>query len=376
MKTDLIINASVIEDGLVEDVQKMISDNPTLFEGEKVVLMADAHKGANVPVGFTMTLAKGLVPVEYVGSDLYCGVSGLILKDYVPTKGQLIALSKIARDIIPVNRRLGPNDEFTDMATLGSGNHFAEVGTNGRDTLISVHSGSRNFGGQLYKRHLEIAKQHSKERAKQSREERIKSVPPQLRQYMIENFFKGDDKTPLLDTSLYPNYWHELEDAGTYASRNRHSLLVILFKALTGTSFLNSELEWELVESVHNYVDTSTRVPILRKGSISAPNGTKVIIPINMRDGIIVGKSAVTDNVNYSLPHGAGRVLSRTAAHKQLDLEQFKEDMKDVISPTVGSATLDESPRAYKSMETILSDIEPYLAYYDIFTPLFNYKGV
>ena len=106
-----------------------------------------------------------------------------------------------------------------------------------------------------------------------------------------------------------------------------------------------------MIDCVHNYIDNSGPVPILRKGSISAKNGEQVIIPINMKDGIIVGTAKLTEDVNYSLPHGAGRVLSRTAAFNNLSLEDYRNLMVDVISPTVNEHTLDESPEAYKPIE-------------------------
>lgn len=376
-KTELIVKASVVEDALLDDVNRMIEENPLLFEGEKVVLMADAHRGATVPVGFTMTLSKGLVPVEFVGADLFCGVSCMIIKGFTPTTHQLRTLNTLARDLIPVNRRMTDSGNITDFATLGSGNHYVEVGVDGGDTIISVHSGSRNYGGVLYKKHLDVAKNHTKELIRQERLDKLSHIEPEHRQEFLKSY-KSSYTTPLLDTSMYPNYWAELGDARTYARKSRVTILNVVARILTGkfARELEHEFEVEAFESVHNYVANTGAVPILRKGAISAPYGKRVIIPINMRDGVIVGVSGVTDGINMSLPHGAGRVLSRSAAHKALNLEQFKEDMKHVVSPTVGASTLDESPRAYKSIDVILNDIAPHLLEYRVFKPVFNYKGV
>jgi len=377
-KTELIIKASVVEDALLDDVKKMIEDNPLLFEGEKVVLMADAHRGANVPVGFTMTLSKGLIPVEFVGSDLFCGVTGLIIRDFVPNNHSLDLLTRWGRDLLPVHRRLGDRGIITDMGTLGRGNHYVELGFNGKDTLISVHTGSRNFGGELYKRHLQVAKEHTEKLDKDFITRVMKELPPQMRQDFLDTMKskQKDYTTPLLNTSLYPNYWAELGDAKTYAETNRALMVNIVFKLLTGTFLHETELATESVESIHNYVDNEGAVPILRKGAIKAVEGERVIIPINMRDGVIVGVAKGTELLNASLPHGAGRVLSRRKAHETLSLEQFKEDMAHVRSSTVCDKTLDESPRAYKSIDVILQDISPYLESYEIFKPIFNYKGV
>lgn len=265
----------------------------------------------------------------------------------------------------------------TKSINFNKTNHYVEVGVDGDDTIISVHSGSRNFGGELYKKHLEVAKSHTKELIRQERLDKLSHIEPKHRQEFLKSY-KSSYTTPLLDTSMYPNYWAELGDARTYARKSRVTILDIVVRILTGkfARELAHEFDVEAFESVHNYVDNSGPVPILRKGAINAPYGERVIIPINMRDGVIVGVSGVTSDINMSLPHGAGRVLSRSEAHKTLDLEQFKEDMKHVVSPTVGASTLDESPRAYKSIDVILKDIAPHLLEYRVFKPVFNYKGV
>lgn len=376
---ELIVKASVLEDGLIEQVEGMIERNPRLFDNEKVVLMADAHKTSNefntnsVPVGFTMTLSKGLIPVDYVSADMFCGVTSYLIKDWVPSNRQVLDLSRIARDILPVNRRFDEDCIITDLGTLGNGNHFIEIGTNGKDTLVSVHSGSRDYGGQMFKKHKELAKEHTKKHYYEERIKALEGIMPRERQAYLKSLPKPNG-IDLLDTNIYKDYWIDLEKIKRYAEFNRLHLLSSASIALLGGEDLARKPI--RIESVHNYIDTSGNVPILRKGSIQAKHGDKVVIPINMRDGIILGTVSTTEEVNYSLPHGAGRVLSRTKAFEELDLEQFKEDMKDVVSPTVGIETLDESPRAYKDIDVILKDIEPHLSEYEIFKPIFNYKGI
>lgn len=371
-KTELVIKASLLEDGLVEDVIKMIEDNPRLFDSEKVVLMSDAHKGKDVPVGFTMTLSKGLVPVDYVSSDMFCGVSSFLIPDYVPSSYDLNKLNFLSRDVISVNRRVKSDGYITDLGTLGNGNHFVEVGTNGKDTLISVHSGSRGYGGEMFKKHKNIAISHTKQYYEKERIVALQNIEPKQRQAYLKSLHKPSDLS-LLDISKYPDYYDDLDDAKKFAHDNRIFILNVIRNILIDRSV---GYVCKFIESEHNYIDRSGDVPILRKGSIQASLGQKVIIPINMKDGILIGTCALTDEVNYSLPHGAGRVLSRTRAFNELSLEQFKEDMKDVVSSTVNEFTLDESPRAYKPLEVVLKDIKPYLSEYEIFKPLFSYKGV
>ena len=374
---EVVVHASVIEDELLNDVNKMIEDNPNLFAGERVVLMPDAHRGATVPVGFTMTLSKGLVPVDYVGADICCGVTGILIRNYVPSKSDITNLTRLARDIIPVNRRVSGLGRITDMGTLGNGNHFVEVGTNGKDTLISVHSGSRGYGGDLFKKHKQVAIQHSKYHSDMDRKVMLSAIEPKLREEYLKNLPKSD-KVPLLDVNMYIHYYAELLDAQTFAFKNRDTILMmvvtVLFDDIYG--FTKDRFDYEYVNSVHNYIDTSGEVPILRKGAIKATYGEKVLIPINMRDGIILGTCGILDEMNHSLPHGAGRIMSRSQAFRELKLDEFVSDMKEVQSTTVGAHTLDESPRAYKSIETILEDLKDDLLDYEIFKPLFNYKGI
>ena len=374
----LKVKASILEDGLVEEVEKLIENNPRLFENETVVLMADAHKTGGIPVGFTMTLSKGLVPVDFVSADIGCGVTSILIKDYVISPKELKYFSTIVRDIVPVNRTIVKGNFgngkivgiLSGLGTLGSGNHFLEIGTNGKDTMISVHSGSRDYGGDFFKETKRIAKEHTKEYYREERVRKLQDVEPKDRENYLKSLPKVSDLA-LLDTSKYEEYYYDLNNVVEFAKKNRRNILENVIFAL-GLDCM----EHETIESIHNYIDTSGDVPIVRKGSIQAKNGEKVVIPINMRDGIIVGIAKDTGEVNYSLPHGAGRILSRTKAFEKLDFEDFKSDMNDVISPTVVVETLDESPRAYKDLETILKDIKPYLRDYEVFKTVFNYKGV
>lgn len=375
--TKLINKASKIEDGLVDDLLKLIEKNQRLFDGEKVVLMADAHKGKDIPVGFTMTLSKGLVPPTFVSADIGCGMSSVLIKDLVLSRKQLMAFKQIARDIIKVNRTFTrpPLYGLTTEGTLGNGNHFVEIGTNGTDTLITVHSGSRAVGAATFEAHLKAANEQAKHRIRKVSKAALEEIEPRYRSQYLKDMkaFIQEETVPYLDLSLYgyEKYQEELEDAIDFASQNRSIILANVLSALFGL-YQN----YDVIETIHNYIEFKRDgTMILRKGSINAEPGKQVIIPINMRDGIILGISNNTEDVNFSLPHGAGRVMSRTAAFKNLDLETFKEDMKDIVSPTVNENTLDESPRAYKDIETILKDITPYLKSYEIFKPQFNFKG-
>lgn len=376
---ELIVKASLLEEGLVDEVKELIKDNEELFRDETVVLMADAHKGKDIPVGFTMTLSKGLVPPSFVSADIGCGMSSILIKDYIPSKTVLYKFTEVARDIISVNRKLKGNT-LTDLGTLGNGNHFVEIGTNGKDTLITVHSGSRSFGGETYKKHMVEAERQHKSRMFKISKEDLESIEPRLREDYIKNQ-KEQHKNPTIpyiDLNIYgfKKYKDELKKAIEYAQENRTKILDDILTVLKNFNLNLKYGQCMFYESIHNYIEfKEDNTMILRKGSINADSGTKVVIPINMRDGIILGTSKNTENVNFSLPHGGGRVMSRTRAFNELDLETFKKDMEGVFSPSINQNTLDESPRAYKDIDTILKDITPYLEEYQIFKPLFNFKG-
>ena len=132
----------------------------------------------------------------------------------------------------------------------------------------------------------------------------------------------------------------------------------------------------EIVEqftTIHNYIDIENM--ILRKGAVSAQKGEKLLIPINMRDGSLVCIGKGNEDWNCSAPHGAGRVMSRIKAKRELDMEEFKAEMTGIYSTTISRATLDEAPMAYKTMDDIVNNIEPTAKIEKIIKPIFNFKA-
>ena len=125
--------------------------------------------------------------------------------------------------------------------------------------------------------------------------------------------------------------------------------------------------------TVHNYIDTEEM--ILRKGAIAAHEGEKVLIPINMRDGSVLAVGRGNPEWNFSAPHGAGRILSRSAAKERLDLEEYKEQMKGIYTTSVSPETLDEAPMAYKSLSDIVDVIAESVDILDIMKPVYNFKA-
>lgn len=359
------VNASILEDGLVEELQELINKNEELFKDSKVALMPDAHKTNGIPVGFTMTVPYYKVAPDFISSDIACGVSGLLIKDYVPSNRELKRLSMVIRDLVQVDRRFD-GKEITDFGTLGKGNHFLEIGTNGTDTLISVHSGSRAFGGRVFN------KWKSKSKEKDDYMTELMAIEPQKRQAWLESrkpTKRNINFVDLSNTELRQEFIEDYNKAYDFAWLNRRHIICIILRQL-------QKRDGTYIDTVHNYIDFDEEPWVIRKGSIKAVSGEKVLIPINMRDGIIMGTVTDRGEYNQSLPHGAGRILSRTKAFEKLEFEDFKSDMDGVISPTIIKETLDESPRAYKDLETILDDIGDGLKDVEVFKTIFNYKGV
>ena len=139
-------------------------------------------------------------------------------------------------------------------------------------------------------------------------------------------------------------------------------------------SIISASMGWSQAKPVfnvrHNYIDLEHN--IVRKGAISAQEGEVVLIPINMRDGCILGRGLGNPDYNYSAPHGAGRLMSRKAAKENISLEDFKNSMSEVYTSTVSSSTLDEAPMAYKPISSILANIEDTVEIIDILKPLYN----
>ena len=124
-------------------------------------------------------------------------------------------------------------------------------------------------------------------------------------------------------------------------------------------------------EVVHNYVDEEG---VVRKGAISAKKGEKVIIPLSMKEGCILGEGLGNEEYLCSAPHGAGRLMSRKEAREKVSLEEFKKSMEGIFSSTINENTIDEAPSAYKRLSDILPMLEKTVKVEKIIKPIYNYK--
>lgn len=386
--------AAVIEDAAIEQIRRMCDSS--LTEGARVRIMPDVHSGKGCTIGTTMTVTDRVCP-NIVGVDIGCGMYTVKLREkeldfeildaaahYIPSgtkvwegrseRFDLTALKcfRSLKDTRRLERSLG---------TLGGGNHFIEAdrGSDGCLYLV-IHSGSRNLGKQVaeYYQSLAIDLHSGKEEYFRRREEIISSYKQQGRRDEIEQALKKlkrnyeareldmPEDLCWLYGSFMEDYLHDVEICQNFALRSREKMGEILLQK-TG---LTAE---ESFHTIHNYINVNEM--ILRKGAISAHEGERVLIPINMRDGSVLAVGRGNPEWNFSAPHGAGRVLSRARARETLNMEEFRAAMAGVYTTSVDESTIDESPMAYKSIDDIIGVIRETVGVIDVIKPVYNFKA-
>ena len=383
--------ATVIEDEAAEQIKRMCDYEFT--RGSKIRIMPDVHAGKGCTIGTTMTVTDRIVP-NIVGVDIGCGMYTVSLG---PGEMDFLRLDAAVRRI-PSGLDVWDREQaffdlselrcFSDLknidrlrrslGTLGGGNHFveADVSRDGTHYLV-IHSGSRNLGKQVADIYQKRAIRQQQDGGFQERRQQlVAELKAQGRQREISRALQDlaesfavsavpEDLASLSGEELQ-NYIHDAEICQRFARRNREIMAeLILEKAgLKGlTSF----------HTVHNYIDAAEM--ILRKGAISARKGELVLIPVNMRDGSILARGRGNPEWNYSAPHGAGRLMSRTKAMKTLSLEEYRKTMAGVYSTSVNAATLDEAPMAYKSLADIIGTARETVDIIEVLRPVYNFKA-
>ena len=387
-----ICYAKIIEEGAVEQIRRMC-DYP-LTEGSRIRIMPDVHAGAGCTIGTTMTILDKAVP-NVVGVDIGCGMYTVRLAEKEIDMEKLDA----AAHFIPSgkNVREGRQEQFDltelrcfrelkdttrlarSLGTLGGGNHFIEVDAAADGTrYLVIHSGSRNLGKQvaeLYQR-LAIDLNKGKEEYLTRRDALIAEYKAAGRKTEIQKALKelhwsSHESTIPEDLCFVygkylEDYLHDVELCQRFARRNREKMAEILLSRSGLT-------EVDAFHTIHNYIDTQEM--ILRKGAIAAHAGEKVLIPINMRDGSVLAIGKGNPEWNYSAPHGAGRIMSRSQAKEQLDLDEYRREMAGVYTTSVNEATLDEAPMAYKSLADIIDAIRESVDIIEVLRPIYNSKA-
>ena len=354
------------------------------YADSKIRIMPDTHAGKGAAVGTTMTLS-GRVSPSLVGVDIGCGMEVVFLKE---REVDLPALDQVIHTCIPSGGRIHPSPKATfpletlhcfqavdrtrallSLGTLGGGNHFIELDKTANGTLVLViHSGSRMlgsdvatyYGDQAYRYWCKKLRKREKQRRYDEDGEGFRSRNSKPREGI-----KVSRETAVLEGELFATYLRDLETVTAFAELNRRTMAELICKELGLTVTRR-------FSCVHNTIDT--RRNLLRKGAISANLGEEVIIPLNMRDGAILGVGLGNPNWNYSAPHGAGRICTREEAQYAFSLEDFQAQMQGIYTTTAQKGSIDECPMAYKPPERILSAIGDTVSVTEIIKPVYNYK--
>ena len=389
-----ICYAKVVEDEAIEQIRRMCDYQMT--EGSKIRIMPDVHSGKGCTIGTTMTVVDKVVP-NVVGVDIGCGMYTVELgkgsidfekvdeaAHYIPSGTSVWDGRKEKFDLTGLKcyRELKDTTRLgRSLGTLGGGNHFIEIDESADGTkYLVIHSGSRNLGKQVaeYYQKLAINLQRGYGDYLEKRDEIIETYKAEGRKAEIQaalkqlkwEVFEGDTPMPedlcFLSGKYLEDYLHDVEICQAFAKRSRELMAEILVDRaglVAGDSF----------HTIHNYIDTEEM--ILRKGSIAAHNGEKVLIPINMRDGSVIAIGKGNPEWNYSAPHGAGRLMSRTKANERLSMEDYKKAMEGIYTTSVNEFTLDEAPMAYKSLEDIIDVIAESVDVVEVIKPVYNFKA-
>ena len=418
-----------VETGAIELVQNIL--NNEISAGVPVRIMPDTHEGKGIVIGFTMPMTKMVNP-NYIGVDIGCSVTTYKLNKRIE-KERFPVLDHAIRRSIPMGMHIRKEKTFDDwwvkayfeevnkniaafqqewtqrfgeekdaivvdkeyiaglckkikirenifyysVGTLGGGNHFIELGesTNDGAHYFTIHSGSRNFGLKVCNYHAKkmygtnILPAEYQEEFKYITENTLPTsdIPKKLEE--LKRRYEVGKKEHLLEGENMYEYLVDMVIAQTYAQFNHKVMAWAIFKDL-GEDYQAEDV----VYSMHNFIDTTDW--IIRKGAIRAYQGEKMVIPFNMRDGLLICEGKSNPDWNCSAPHGAGRVLARSKAFKTLDMDEFTREMSGIYSTSVCQRTLDESPMAYKDKDVIMEAIQDTAVILDTIKPIMNIKAL
>ena len=384
--------ARVIEEEAIEQIRRMC--DCAFTAGSRIRIMPDVHAGKGCTIGTTMTVTDKVVP-NVVGVDIGCGMYTINLGNAEIKMEEMDATSHSIPSGMNVWNRPQEEFDFTELrcfpglknlehlrcslGTLGGGNHFIEIDRSADGTkYLVIHSGSRNLGKQVaeYYQRKAIGLSANREGDSAKRRALVAEYKAAGRSDEIESALKalkpGKDETAIpddlcfVDGDDFTDYLCDVEICQRFARRNREKMAEIIL------GLLNLEGK-DAFHTIHNYIDT--REMILRKGAIAAHRGERVLIPINMRDGSILAVGKGNPDWNFSAPHGAGRIMSRSAAKSRLDMKEYRRQMAGIYSTSVSEATLDEAPMAYKSLSDIIGAVRESVDIIEILKPVYNYKA-
>ena len=384
--------AATLEESAARQI-KTVCDQAE-FAHSKIRIMPDVHSGKGCTIGTTMTIVDKIVP-GMVGVDIGCGMETVKLRN---TEIDFARLDSAIREFIPCGfdvrdkahplskainlKKLHCVDDVNlhravhSIGTLGGGNHFIEVAESGPGALyLVVHSGSRHLGCEVaeyyqnegFRSLCGNAKHQITSTIKKLKTEgRVQEIETAVKDLRAKNHIDLPKDLAYVEGKLFQDYIDDMKIIQHFAVLNRQAMVEVILNKMGLTAA-------EHFTTIHNYIDTDEM--ILRKGAVSAKAGEKLLIPINMRDGSLICMGKGNPDWNYSAPHGAGRLMSRTAAFRQLSMDQYQTEMRGVFSTCVVENTLDESPMAYKSMDEIMAQITPTADVIEQIRPLYNFKA-
>ncbi|MBO5854417.1 MAG: RtcB family protein, partial [Bacteroidales bacterium] len=334
------IYAKTVEQEAISQILEMASS--PLGKNAHIRIMPDCHAGAGCVIGTTMLITDKVCP-NLVGVDIGCGVD--LVKTDIGFENRLEELDEAIRKYVPFGMEAhstekewnfedlycwehldlqAKNRAKTALGTLGGGNHFIEAY---KDGWLSVHSGSRNIGYKVAEYYQKLAEKRIKEYNSNLLKEKIKTIEPKMREEWLKSnkISINKDLCYLTDEDMSA-YLHDVAIMQRFANDNRMEMLSKITMVMGGKIL-------EHINSIHNYIDTENM--ILRKGAISAQDGQLLVIPLNMRDGLLLCKGKGNPEWNYSAPHGAGRLYSRSKAKETFTVEEYAEQMKGIFSTCI-----------------------------------------
>lgn len=398
--SNLKIFTKNVEQEAVDQIELLLAQDA--FKDCKVRIMPDVHAGKGCVIGFTADLGEKVIP-NIVGVDIGCGMLCVslgqtdvdfekldnVIRSYVPSgrdvhEGRIIRFDELQE--LKCYRELRDTKRLErSIGTLGGGNHFIEVDVaeDGYKYLV-IHTGSRNLGKQVadYYQNLAFELMIGKDKLYEEQDRLIKEYKSAGRKSEIQsaiaelhrNFKAVNPNIPkdlcYLEGKYREDYLHDMRICQKFAYMNRVMIAQIICNHMGWG--VDADMP-DYFECIHNYIDHDSN--IVRKGAISAKLGEKVLIPINMRDGCILGIGKGNEDWNYSAPHGAGRTMSRSKAKESILLEEYQKAMAGIFTTSVNTSTIDESPMAYKTMDEIIGNIKDTVEIVNIIKPIYNFKA-
>ncbi len=392
---NLKIFAKNLGEKAMQQIELLVAQEP--FADKKIRIMPDAHAGAGCVIGFTGDLGEMVIP-NIVGVDLNCGMLVVplgnipmdlkkldeVIYQFVPSGFEAHEEVQVQFDMTALKSYMNIKNKtrlVKAIGTLGGGNHFIEIDIDENENkYLVIHTGSRNLGKQVAEHYQALAIKTCMAKPKSQWAAIVEKLRVQYSDKKVLglaiNAARKEFETPsipselcFLTDNLRDNYLHDVNVCKDYADLNRQTIANIIMREM-GWKADTHEASWT---TVHNYIDQEMN--IIRKGAISARKGEKLIIPLNMRDGCIIGVGKGNDDWNQSAPHGAGRILSRGQARDQLSLADYQATMQGIYSTSISPETLDEAPFAYKPSQEIIDAITPTVDILKIIKPIYNYKA-